>query len=252
MTILSNIEYNLQAGVVTRLSLPPIGARHASVSWFVYSATGDLEFLEDATAVPLLVEARASLWKVGPFRLNAGAPLFVRSATTQTVRIIGIRDESSTAVVVGPSGGPVANFEFLDDQASETPFTLSARTKLTIDGLGSTTERRFGSGYFDVSSNLIVAEEVGTAYDLRLNLMADRLTSGNDELRVEVQIEAPSPFVVASDLKVASVGGFQPYSFILPLFALEAFVQYGAGLYLTPQGGNFDISDINLYLRKAA
>ena len=136
-----------------------------------------------------------------------------------------------------------------------TPVTFSSgvRTQLTIDGLGpgSNTDFTQGKNLWDTTNNCLSSDRVGKTFTVRLDLLAQRLTSGSDELIVDVDIgTVGAPIVIAADTKTASVGGVQRYSFVFPLFSLNTFLANGAKFYLTPSGGDFEVSGVSVFIKE--
>ena len=150
----------------------------------------------------------------------------------------------------GLAPGVWANYQ---DQAKlDTPLTLASgvRTQLTIDGLGAITNEVYAQDLW--TGNAIRPTVVGGTYMVRVDLTAERLTAGSDELLVEIDIGDGSSIVVAAQTISVTVGGAQRYSFPFPLFALETFVANGGKVFVTPTGGDFELSGAAIFIASVA
>lgn len=160
---------------------------------------------------------------------------------------------------IGKRGGSVGSAldsvgpewaSYVDSSYAATPVTIgTTRTQLVCDKDSVTENGLVGPALWDSSANVMRPRAVGEAYIIRLNLEAERLTTGNDELIVELDIGG-SVGVIYRTTSTVSLSGVRSHSFEIPVFCLSTFVANGGALYLTTQGGDFEISGLSLFIIK--
>ena len=130
----------------------------------------------------------------------------------------------------------------------------NAKTQITIDGLGATTE----TGYLPTgvtnlwSSNKITPAVLGDSYDLRLDFTAAP-TGVSDYAEVLLDIgTGGSPINIVSRTVTFAKAGATSVSIGFPIFALSTFMANGGTLYFdtSVSGDNIDIYDISLFLKR--
>lgn len=135
---------------------------------------------------------------------------------------------------------------YKDDTTAQT-FTTTP-TKLTIDGLGSTTETSYlpsgVAGLWDSTGNIITPENVGDSYNIRLDLPITNVSGSATELTVQLDIgggATPSTVIFEQTLSIASGSGTTA-SVTIGLFSLATFVANGGQIFLNTDANTVDIT----------
>lgn len=166
--------------------------------------------------------------------------------------------EKSQARIAGVAGGIDVSLPYVqagwvnvaDGQyTSESPLaiTAGAKTQITIDGNGATTNRAYANGMAaDVwSDNRFKPAEIGEAYTLRLTAIITQATSGSGHFATfEADIGTDeTPFIAASQPVPLIKGQGNPtvLTIAAPFFTLGTFGLRGARLFITPS------VDVTLY-----
>jgi len=137
------------------------------------------------------------------------------------------------------------------------PLTSSnANTQITINGLGvGTTTAYLPTGVtelWNTTSNKIIADELGDAYDVRLDFKADPTTASDyAELVFDIGDGGVALPVVSRTITFAKTGA-SSFSIGFPIAALAAFMLNGCKIYIDTSGSGdaIDIYDISLFIKR--
>ena len=135
-----------------------------------------------------------------------------------------------------------------DQSVVDTPKTYVAnvRQQLTIDKVANNTENGIMTDRWDSVDNTFTPVRSGQAFLLRINMTMERLTSGNDEIIVDLDIGAgafgASPIIIAADTKSATIGTPQQYIYTIPIFTSPLMIANGLKMGCTVVGGDFEMS----------
>lgn len=159
--------------------------------------------------------------------------------------------EKSAAVIAGVSGGLDVSLPYIqagwvniaDGQyTSGSPLAITggAKTQITINGAGATTNTQYANGmHSDVwSDNRFKPASVGECYNLRLTCIVTQVSAGSGHYATfDADIGTDeTPFIAASQsvplIKGNGVATLMTIS--APFFTLATFGLRGARLFLTP------------------
>lgn len=137
------------------------------------------------------------------------------------------------------------------------PLTSSnANTQLTINGLGAgTTTTYLPTGVtelWNTTSNKIVADELGDAYDVRLDFKANPATASDfAEIVFDIGDGGGTVPVVSRTITFAKTGA-SSFSIGFPIAALASFMTNGCKIYIDTSGSGdaIDIYDISLFIKR--
>ena len=132
----------------------------------------------------------------------------------------------------------------------------NAKTQITIDGLGSGSNSTYlpegVTQLWDSTTNKIIADQVGDAYDIRLDFKADPSTASDyAEFILDIGDGAPDIPIVTRTVTFAKTGA-SSISIGFPIFSLATFIANGGKLYFDTSGSgdNIDIYDITLFIKR--
>lgn len=150
----------------------------------------------------------------------------------------------------------------------DTQYTNSAsalvvnndRVQLTCNGLGDQSNTNFlpasGSALWSTNSNAITSDNVGNAFDVRIQFTAQPAGS-DDYMDIDFDIGAGTNQIVIAHRLVTSPKGTDAniYSFTTSLYSLDTFVANGCKIYLdstgaSPSGDDWDIWDISVFVKQ--
>lgn len=139
---------------------------------------------------------------------------------------------------------------------SGSPLTINnSRTKITIDGISSTDETALPEGspsFWNTATNVIVAENVNDAYDIRFAFDAESSAS-NDWFTIEIDIGGGIG-VIAETTRTFPKGIGVPHSFMwtVPVFAKSTFVANGASIYINTadSGDSIDVYNLRVFIKR--
>lgn len=136
---------------------------------------------------------------------------------------------------------------YKDDAAAQTFNTTAA--KLSIDGLGSTTEESYlprgirgSSNLWNTADDKVTPVALGDAYTLRIDLPVTGETGSPNTVTIELDVgggSSPSDILVS---EVFDVPSSSTVSFTFPVFCLADFVSNGCQIFLTTDTGTVDIT----------
>ena len=148
---------------------------------------------------------------------------------------------------------------YYDDSTytSGSPLNIdNARTAISIDGAGPTSESRFlpGDGeLWDTSNNLIIGRNLGDVLTVRLDFKGVA-NNNNSYFDIEFDIGSGSPNVIVSKTRVArkGSGNEQRYSITVQLYTLDTFITNGCKIYLdtTGSGHDYDFYDFGILVER--
>lgn len=159
--------------------------------------------------------------------------------------------EKSQAMLAAVAGGvdvtlpyPYAGWVNIADSqytlASPRTILAGARTQITINGLGATTNRTYADGlHADVfDGNRFKPAAMGEAYQLRLTCTVTQTTSGAGHyIAFEADIGADEVPFISAERSIPLVKGQGVPTMITisdPFFCLDTFGRNGARFYVTP------------------
>jgi len=140
---------------------------------------------------------------------------------------------------------------------SVSPLASSnANTQLTINGLGAgTTTTYLPTGVtelWNTTSNKIVADELGDAYDVRLDFKANP-SNASDYAEIVFDIgDGGGPVPVVSRTITFAKTSATSFSIGFPIAALATFMTNGCKIYIDTSGSGdaVDIYDISLFIKR--
>jgi hypothetical protein len=141
---------------------------------------------------------------------------------------------------------------------SGSPLSVaSARVQLTIDGLGGATNTDYlpegVTEFWNTTSNTIVAQRLGDAFDVRLGFKATS-SAANSYFDIEFDIGNGSPTIIAGQTKIApkGIGVETQYTVDIPVYALGTFLSNGCKIYIdtTDSGFTLSIYDITILIKR--
>lgn len=142
---------------------------------------------------------------------------------------------------------------------SGSPLTINnSRTLMPIDGLGSATNKDYlpdgVTDLWDTATSKILSDNVGNAFEVRVQFIAEPATSNDTALDVEFDIGTGAPDIVISESTITSPKGTDPFvvSIGIPLFSLATFVANGCKVYIntTDTGDNFDCYGFTIMIKQ--
>lgn len=132
----------------------------------------------------------------------------------------------------------------------------NANTQLTINGLGAGTNTTYlpvgVTEFWNTTSNKIVADELGDAYDVRLDFKADPATASDyAEIVFDIGDGGGTVPVVSRTITFAKTGA-SSFSIGFPIAALASFMTNGCKIYIDTSGSGdaIDIYDISLFIKR--
>lgn len=134
--------------------------------------------------------------------------------------------------------------------------SAAARTKVTIDGLGSTTTKDHlpaeVTDFWDTTNNVITAVSEGDAYDLRISFVAES-TAANDWFDIELDIGG-AVGVIANRTETfpKGIGVAHNFMWSLPVYVGGTFVSNGASIYIntSDSGDTVDLYDFRIMIKR--
>tara|TARA_R110000787_G_scaffold193899_2_gene305429 strand:+ start:12524 stop:13108 length:585 start_codon:yes stop_codon:yes gene_type:complete len=166
----------------------------------------------------------------------------------------------SIYVANGANSGAWANIHgwaYYKDNAGAQTFTTSA-AKLSIDGLGSTTEIGYlptgVTALWDTTADKIVADTLGDSYAIRLDLPITAVTGSASILEMELDIgggATPSVVVVDRQISVAA-GASKTVSVSFGIFSLATFMANGAQVFLKADANTVQITAPALLIQRVS
>lgn len=177
--------------------------------------------------------------------ITSGSTKLVQSAAVYNEIITKIRTKIGWAV-------------YEDSQyTSVSPLASSnANTQLTINGLGAGTTTTYlptnVTELWNTTSNKIVADQLGDAYDVRLDFKADPATASDyAEIVFDIGDGGGTLPVVSRTITFAKVGA-SSFSIGFPIAALATFMTNGCKIYIDTSGSGdaIDIYDISLFIKR--
>ena len=137
------------------------------------------------------------------------------------------------------------------------PLTSSnANTQITINGLGAGTHTTYlptgVTELWNTTSNKIVADELGDAYDVRLDFKANPATASDyAEIVFDIGDGGAALPVVSRTITFAKTGA-SSFSIGFPISALASFMTNGCKIYIDTSGSGdaIDIYDISLFIKR--
>lgn len=136
---------------------------------------------------------------------------------------------------------------------STSPLALSAgvRTKVTIDGLGPSTNTTYSpvtAGLWDSTNNKITPENIGDMYDIRLRLKATPGATGG-YVTFELDIGGTLGTILAQTQSYIKGVAEVNMLFVSTIFSLDTFVANGGSIYATSSVAA-DLYDIGLLINR--
>lgn len=137
-----------------------------------------------------------------------------------------------------------------DQTAPSTQVITTTTQKLTIDGLGSTSnsdylplEIRGISELWDTATNKITPINLGDDYTLRIDMGVTAKTGSPTELKVELDIGGGATPTIVIVERFVSTAKAPPYNFSMafPIFCLETFMANGGQIFLSTNAGTLTI-----------
>lgn len=131
----------------------------------------------------------------------------------------------------------------------------SAKTQLTINGLGASTNKTYLptgiTDFWSTVDNKILADQLGDAYDIRLDFKANP-TTASDYAQVIFDIGDGGPIPVVSRTITFAKAGESSFSIGFPLSALNDFITNGCKIYFDTSGSgdSINIYDISLFIKR--
>jgi len=137
------------------------------------------------------------------------------------------------------------------------PLTSSnANTQITINGLGAGTHTTYlptgVTELWNTTDNKIVADELGDAYDVRLDFKANPATASDyAEIVFDIGDGGGTLPVVSRTITFAKTGA-SSFSIGFPIAALASFMTNGCKIYIDTSGSGdaVDIYDISLFIKR--
>lgn len=185
---------------------------------------------------------------------NIHEPKNITTATADQVYVadgLGSGSWTSTDQLVLPTGWAY----YVDStytSGSPLAITAATRTKLTIDGLGATTDiTQLPSGvsaFWDTTSNKITPALLDDSYDVRLKFTI-LPTGAGPYVDIEFDIGGGVGVVAADTRSLVKGAVAAVVTFPVPLFAKSTFISNGCEIYLTPNN-NSSVYDIELMVTR--
>lgn len=170
----------------------------------------------------------------------------------QSVRLIS---DGSNWKVLSPHS--ITGWAIYDDAASHTtPVAVNnAKTQLTIDGLGTTTETSYlpanVTSLWDSTANIITPEKLGDAYDLRIDFEATP-TNINDYANLIIDIGGGGSIPIVNRSVTFVKTGASSFSVGFPISAMTDFLTNGGKIFFdtSVSGSNVNVSNIVLFIKR--
>ena len=170
----------------------------------------------------------------------------------QSVRLIS---DGSNWKVLSPHS--ITGWAIYDDAASHaTPVAVNnAKTQLTIDGLGTTTETSYlpanVTSLWDSTANIITPEKLGDAYDIRIDFEATP-TNVNDYANLIVDIGGGGSIPIVNRSVTFVKTGASSFSVGFPIAAMTDFLTNGGKIFFdtSVSGSNVSVSNIVLFIKR--
>lgn len=146
---------------------------------------------------------------------------------------------------------------FYDDSTytSGSPLNVNnTRAQVSIDGLGSFTEKRFlptdTSDFWDTTNDEITPENVGDAYEVRLDFTAVA-GSNADKFDIELDIGDGSSVIILDQTFEMNKGqgNIEVFAWNAPIFTLETFVANGGKFYINTTD-DIDFYNFGLFIKR--
>jgi len=143
------------------------------------------------------------------------------------------------------------------DNASAQTFTTTA-AKLSIDGLGSTTEIGYlpegVTALWDTAADKIIASGLGDSYIVRIDLPITAVTGSASILELELDIgggATPSIVIVDRQISVAA-GSNKVVSVSFGLFSLSTFVANGGQIFLKSDANTVQVTAPSVLIQRVS
>jgi hypothetical protein len=169
---------------------------------------------------------------------------------------MGQLKQTTAEVEEGVERGLGIGWAVYDDSTytSASPLSIaSTTTQVTIDGLGGSTNTTYlpdgVTEFWNTTSNTIVAERVGDAFDVRLGFKA-KSTAVNSYFDITFDIGSPSGIVIAGQTKICPKGaGVETqYTVDIPIYALATFITNGCKIFIDTSASAFTLTVYDLTL----
>lgn len=139
---------------------------------------------------------------------------------------------------------------------SGSPLAISpaARTRVTIDGLGSGSTTTYlptgSSDWWDTINNKLVGDNIGDSYIVRLAFKATTGTASS-HATVELDIEGTQNTILQETIGYPK-GSSVEHSYVLvwPIFTLNTFITNGGKIYITPSSNGQEFYDFEIQVQK--
>jgi hypothetical protein len=170
-----------------------------------------------------------------------------KGAASASAGQIYVSDGAGSGVWTPANSYNVNGWAYYKDNATAQTFTTTA-TKLSIDGLGTTTETSYlplgVSNFWNTSTDEIIASGIGDSYIARLDLPISNATGSAAILEMELDIGgAASPTIVIVDRQISIVvGAGKTVSVSFGLFSLASFVANGGQIFLKTDANTADVT----------
>lgn len=147
---------------------------------------------------------------------------------------------------------------YSDGETTPTTQTFtSTPSKLSIDGLGATTETgylpleiRGVSELWDSVNDKIIPISDGDSYDFRLDLTVIGETSNPNEIIIQLDIGGGAAPTIVVVNRYVSTGKATPYNVSVgfPIFTLSTFLANGGQIFMSTDTGNVEVQKRGVYL----
>lgn len=157
---------------------------------------------------------------------------------------------------INPSGGTpwtgvAAWADSTYTSSAKRAIAAGVRTKVTIDGLGAQTDLDqlpSGSAWWNTTSNKIIPDANGDAYDVRIIFNATP-TAGSDYFDIELDIGGAIGVILAETKIYAKGTGTHSFVLSWPVRTKDTFLANGGEIYITPSS-NQNFWDFNIQITK--
>jgi len=143
------------------------------------------------------------------------------------------------------------------DNATAQTFTTTA-AKLSIDGLGSTTETGYlpsgVSNFWNTTADTMTPDTLGDSYLIRLDLPITAVTGSASYLEMEMDIGgAATPTVVIVDRQISvSAGSNKVVSVSFGVFSLSTFLANGAQIFLKTDANTVQVTAPGILIQRVS
>ena len=143
------------------------------------------------------------------------------------------------------------------DAASAQTFTTTA-AKLSIDGLGSSTELGYlpkgVTALWDTTADKMIADTLGDSYLIRLDLPITSVTGSASILKMELDIGgAATPTIVIVDRQISvAAGASKTVSVSFGVFSLATFLANGAQIFLKSDANTVEVTAPSILIQRVS